>query len=354
MQAGQAACTCTTCGVVCNGRFESCSDVWARGPVTLIEAPMRPPPRPAARRREVEVAAEPPAVPVRAEPASAEPTRAEVGRPDALDALAWLRREFAGLHARLEDLSDRVARQEATLAEVANDQASEINLTLADLESCAGELRNESQHLRDLREAMTEAVPPMVDAAARHAVATTTGGLATEVRNALAGVTAGLPGMVDASVKQALDDAVGDIRAALSGMVETSVHQAIGPAVDNLRGALAPAPAEPTSSQDLVDEVQRSVRESVAEVLGQTLSQALARRPVSPSVTPAASAPVAEASTPVAQASPAPVEAGVMGGPPGPAVPPPVEPPPAAGLTSPPVAAVAGAEPLPGIGTVEE
>ena len=32
MQAGERACACPECGVVCQGQFDGCPDVWARGP----------------------------------------------------------------------------------------------------------------------------------------------------------------------------------------------------------------------------------------------------------------------------------------------------------------------------------
>lgn len=35
MRAGQTACSCPECGVVCEGQFDGCPDVWARGPRLL-------------------------------------------------------------------------------------------------------------------------------------------------------------------------------------------------------------------------------------------------------------------------------------------------------------------------------
>ncbi|MDQ6946426.1 MAG: hypothetical protein M3256_09165, partial [Actinomycetota bacterium] len=32
MQAGESACACPECGVVCHGLFDGCAEVWARGP----------------------------------------------------------------------------------------------------------------------------------------------------------------------------------------------------------------------------------------------------------------------------------------------------------------------------------
>src|SRR5215218_8703173 len=32
MRAGERACACPECGVVCQGQFDGCPDVWARGP----------------------------------------------------------------------------------------------------------------------------------------------------------------------------------------------------------------------------------------------------------------------------------------------------------------------------------
>src|SRR5436305_9777872 len=41
MRAGESACTCPQCGVVCRGRFTGCAEVWARGPreVHVISPP---------------------------------------------------------------------------------------------------------------------------------------------------------------------------------------------------------------------------------------------------------------------------------------------------------------------------
>ena len=44
MRAGERACSCPECGVVCQGQFDGCPDVWARGPrpvaLTITSTPV--------------------------------------------------------------------------------------------------------------------------------------------------------------------------------------------------------------------------------------------------------------------------------------------------------------------------
>src|SRR4051794_13608368 len=42
MTAGEHSCMCTSCGVVCTGKFAGCGAVWARGAGDTIERPRRP------------------------------------------------------------------------------------------------------------------------------------------------------------------------------------------------------------------------------------------------------------------------------------------------------------------------
>ncbi|MEA2704096.1 MAG: hypothetical protein QOD63_2041 [Actinomycetota bacterium] len=46
MRAGSGSCRCDQCGIVCNGRFDACPEVWARGPhpAALASPPARRPP----------------------------------------------------------------------------------------------------------------------------------------------------------------------------------------------------------------------------------------------------------------------------------------------------------------------
>src|SRR5215218_10198650 len=47
MRAGERACACPECGVICQGQFDGCPDVWARGPrpISLTIAPAIESPR---------------------------------------------------------------------------------------------------------------------------------------------------------------------------------------------------------------------------------------------------------------------------------------------------------------------
>src|SRR5687768_15440298 len=72
MRAGERACACPECGVICQGQFDGCPGVWARGPrpVALTVAPAIEAPR------------------VRALAAGPEPTRAGVNAPPVAAATA--------------------------------------------------------------------------------------------------------------------------------------------------------------------------------------------------------------------------------------------------------------------------
>lgn len=126
MEAGEAACYCAECQTVCSGHFSGCSDVWARGPVAvaLVSAPapaLAPPVAPAGG--DLPPSADHPAMPARAYVPEA--ARAEV--------LDWMRTAFDGLRGEIRVLTDTVARQQSTLAELAEARQAELRVVeLAD------------------------------------------------------------------------------------------------------------------------------------------------------------------------------------------------------------------------------
>ena len=110
--AGSSACHCTSCGVVCEGRFGGCATVWANGPrqVTLV-------------RPQVLVGRARPAPPDKGPDAEPEPQR----HPDAVvspddgrvEVLEWLQGAFEGLRAELRVVHEALTRQEKALAALA-------------------------------------------------------------------------------------------------------------------------------------------------------------------------------------------------------------------------------------------
>ncbi|MGI9023368.1 MAG: BTAD domain-containing putative transcriptional regulator [Acidimicrobiales bacterium] len=126
----------------------------------------------------------------------------------AAEVLAWLRGEFDAVNANLRSLSQRLARQEEALLRSTGAQEEELNSSLAELEGCSAQLRNESATLRDTRtqlpglvaEAVQAAVATTVDNAVRAAVAE----LRASVAQLGAALTEALPGAVAEALTPAL------------------------------------------------------------------------------------------------------------------------------------------------------
>lgn len=111
MTAGQSSCACTTCGVVCAGRFSACGAVWERGPRELtLASPVvvrRPGPvssRPGTGEKATPVVASEPA-------GAADP--ADDGRGEVLE---WLQSAFDGVRGDLSQVLQAVALQQQALA----------------------------------------------------------------------------------------------------------------------------------------------------------------------------------------------------------------------------------------------
>src|SRR2546430_264977 len=142
MRAGESACACPQCGVVCRGRFAGCAEVWARGP---REVHVVAPPAALARRT---------VTPVRVGRAPAEqPSGADQAR---TEVLAWLQAAFDGLRDELSVLAGGLARQQAVLSDLSENRDSEVATALEEVRGWAAELRNETLRLQGFEKAVAD------------------------------------------------------------------------------------------------------------------------------------------------------------------------------------------------------
>ncbi len=132
MTAGNSSCACTTCGVVCAGKFSACTAVWGRGPRELTLASPAVVRRPAVvpPRRSTGAVAE---GVVASEPA-ADAGAVDDGRGEILE---WLQSAFDGVRGDLAQVMEAVALQQQMLtalseAEGATVQLVELAATLPD------------------------------------------------------------------------------------------------------------------------------------------------------------------------------------------------------------------------------
>jgi hypothetical protein len=193
MVAGEAACHCDQCGVICEGKFAGCEAVWAAGPREVeFDRPPRVPERPATTavmsedaRHDLEEEVPPDAPWARPEsdprsvqpPDPLEPIRRPTVYADAplaspvtddarLEVMEWLRSAFDGLRAELRVLSDGIARQQSSIADVIEANAAAVQIVEA-----------------------ADALPGRVAAAVAEAVAGVTPEPSPEAQAALEGVT---------------------------------------------------------------------------------------------------------------------------------------------------------------------
>src|SRR3954469_15894674 len=143
MRAGESACSCPQCGVVCRGRFAGCAEVWARGPrdVHVVS-----PPNALARRTVAPVRMG--GRPAQEPSAGAEQARTEV--------LAWLQAAFDGLRDELSVLAGGLARQQAVLSDLSENRDSEVADALVEVRGWAAELRNETLRLQGFERAVAD------------------------------------------------------------------------------------------------------------------------------------------------------------------------------------------------------
>ena len=183
MRAGERACACPECGVICQGQFDGCPGVWARGPrpVALTVAPAIEAPRvralsagPDPSRASVNAPtaaaatsngapsngngngnyAAPPPSPPRTEPAQSGGSRTEI--------LQWFEDAFDELRNELHALASTVARQQAMLAELLDSREAELRVVM-----------------------VAESLPELVGEAAAKALSDQSDGLADVVADSL-------------------------------------------------------------------------------------------------------------------------------------------------------------------------
>jgi hypothetical protein len=193
MRAGERACACPECGVVCQGLFDGCPDVWARGPrpihLTNVAAlggngarparALNAGPEPVRASRSAQQQSSPPPAPPRSQPpppppppngfrASAQaappPPAAAIGAPAAAEGsasrtevLRWFEDAFDELRNELHAVVSTVTRQQAMLAELLDSREAELRVVLVaeSLPELAGEaaakaLADESGGLADV------------------------------------------------------------------------------------------------------------------------------------------------------------------------------------------------------------
>ncbi|HEX2023487.1 MAG TPA: BTAD domain-containing putative transcriptional regulator [Acidimicrobiales bacterium] len=129
-------------------------------------------------------------------------------RDPATEVLLWLRGEFDYLNGQIQALSDRLARQEATVQAMAETRQEELEVSLAELEGCAAQLRNEAAGLREMRATLAQSLPQLVAEAAAPAVTDTVSGAVAgavaEVRTAITELGGALSEVLPAAVAQAV------------------------------------------------------------------------------------------------------------------------------------------------------
>jgi DNA-binding SARP family transcriptional activator len=296
MRAGESACSCPQCGVVCRGRFAGCAEVWARGP---REVHVVSPPAALARRTQTPVRVTRP--PARqssgAEQPGAEQARTEV--------LAWLQAAFDGLRDELSVLAGGLARQQAVLSDLSENRDTEVATALEEVRGWAAELRNETLRLQGFERAVADQLRADVSATIEQGVdrmVTTQENTGTtrqdDVRQALAEVTEratalreetdrlqgfgqNLAEQLRAEVAQTVQDGMASLMAVAAAQTETPAAEA--------------SAAEPTAdlAAELREETERlqrfgetladSVRDAVTSALQQAqIASAAETQPAAP------------------------------------------------------------------------
>jgi hypothetical protein len=196
MRAGERACACPECGVVCQGQFDGCPDVWARGPrpVTFtmnatIDAPRvralaagPAPVRPAAPAAQLPPAPPPPVangatngngngrgagygapVPPPPPPPQPPPLGAGQSTGSRTEVLQWFEDAFDDLRNELHAVVSTVTRQQAMLAELLDAREAELRVVMVaeSLPELAGEAA--AKALTDQSDGLAEIVTVALD-----------------------------------------------------------------------------------------------------------------------------------------------------------------------------------------------
>jgi len=308
MRAGESACSCPQCGVVCRGRFAGCAEVWARGP---REVHVVSPPNALARRTPT---------PARANYAPAEQhSGADQAR---TEVLAWLQAAFDGLRDELSVLAGSLARQQAVLSDISENRDSEVATALAEVKDWAAELRNETLRLQGFERAVADQLRADVSATISQGVDQIATTRNDDVRQALAQVEE------RAAALREETDRLQDFGQNLAEQLRTEVAKTVQDGMASLMAAAAaktestePAPApdalaaqapSPDLAAELRQETERLQRfgETLADSVRDAVTSALQNAQLTtPATTPeiAAAAP-APAVAPVSVPEPAPAE----------------------------------------------
>lgn len=304
MQAGESACACPECGVVCEGLFDGCPDVWARGlrPVALSPGtaplastralnagpePQLPPHEPPPPEERTQAYEPPPSPPPRYSPLAngfaggappppprearpMPPRRPElpppqpVGNGTRADVLKWFEDAFDDLRNELHAVVSTVTRQQAMLAELLDTRDAELRVVMVaeSLPELAGEaaakaLADQTAGLTELVEAQLEDFRVAAEASDLSTVAAMDG-----MRELIQRVetTAGL------SIQAANDQGALRLQA-----LKASVSRQLKPVV----GALADIAVHMGEAEEREAARTRALRASVAKAI-QPLATALA------------------------------------------------------------------------------
>src|SRR5436305_781917 len=313
MRAGESACSCPQCGVVCRGRFAGCAEVWARGP---REVHVVSPPAALARRTPTPVrVTRTPAE----QAAGAEQARTEV--------LAWLQAAFDGLRDELSVLAGGLARQQAVLSDLSENRDSEVATALTEVREWAAELRNETLRLQGFERAVADQLRADVSSTISEGVdrmVSIQGDMVSsqentadirqdDVRQALAQVEE------RATALREETDRLQDFGQNLAEQLRAEVAKTVQDGMSSLMAAAAatsdappavteeaPALPGPDIAAELRAETERLQRfgETLADSVREAVTSALQQAQVA---SPAPAAPVAPAVEAVAPAQPAPV-----------------------------------------------
>jgi hypothetical protein len=188
MRAGERACACPECGVVCQGQFDGCPDVWARGPRPItftmspaIEAPRvralaagptsaqaapaGPPPPTSGGSSNGNGYSGPPPPPPPPPPRSGQGAPPPPGQPAASrsEILQWFEDAFDELRNELHAVVSAVTRQQAMLAELLDARQAELRVVMVaeTLPELAGEAA--ARALADQSDGLAEIVAAALD-----------------------------------------------------------------------------------------------------------------------------------------------------------------------------------------------
>ncbi len=168
----------------------------------------------------------------------------------AAEVLAWLRGEFDDVNANLQSLSNRLSRQEEAVLHITGSQEAELNSSLAELEGCSAQLRNEAAILRETRTHLAQSLPKLVAEAVESAVAGTVADAVADMRGTVA--------QLGAALAEALPSAVAD--AIAPSLIEVVPAELVAPRATRPMGGSEPA--EPDAGPDLVSQLHEAQDEA--------------------------------------------------------------------------------------------